>query len=109
MVFVFCILRSDFRLTTLNTFFSEITVLKALIFSSPELKAQDKLTGLRQSVHPSVHTFKHKYFCHHPANHNQISPGASLGLAALGFGPEQIRTHVFMATDSSQRGIMGNM
>ena len=31
------------------------------------------------------------------------------GLAALGFGPDQIRTVVSMATDSSHRVIMGKI
>ena len=31
------------------------------------------------------------------------------GLAALGFGPDQIRTLVSMATDSSHRVIMGKI
>ena len=31
------------------------------------------------------------------------------GLAALGFGPDRIRTLVFMATDSFHRAIMGKL
>ena len=31
------------------------------------------------------------------------------GLAALGFGPDRIRTLVIMATDSSHKVIMGNI
>ena len=31
------------------------------------------------------------------------------GLAALGFGPDRIRTMVFMATDNSHRVIMGKI
>ena len=33
----------------------------------------------------------------------------SEGFAALGFGPDQIRTLVSMATDKSHRDIMGNI
>ena len=42
-------------------------------------------------------------------DHNQISSVASLGrgLAVLGFGPDRIRTLESMATDSSNRVIMG--
>ena len=45
------------------------------------------------------------------ADRNQILSEASLGwgLIALGFGPGNIGTLVSMATNSSHRGIMGEM
>ena len=63
------------------------------------------------SVCAYVHTFRHEYLLDQLANPNQISSKASLGsgLAALGFGPDQIRTLVSMATDSSHRVIMGKI
>ena len=62
-------------------------------------------------VRPSsvvVHNFKHEYLCNQCADHNEILSEASLGWgkAALGFGPDWIKTLVSMATDSSHRVIM---
>ena len=56
-----------------------------------------------------VHTFKLEYLCNHQANCIQILSEAHWGggKAALGFGPDQIRTLVSMTTDSSHRVIMG--
>ena len=62
-------------------------------------------------VRASVHTFKHEYLCNQGGlitmkfyqKHH-----LGVGKAALGFGPERIRTLVSMATDSSLRVIMGN-
>ena len=67
--------------------------------------------SVRASVRPSVHTFKHEYLSDQLTNHYQISSGASLGwgLTVLGFGLDQIKTLVSMATDSSHRVIMGKI
>ena len=63
--------------------------------------------SVRVCVRPCVHTFKHEYLRDQQADYNQILSEASLGWAALGFGADQIRTLVSMATDSSHRVIMG--
>ena len=59
----------------------------------------------------SVNIFKLEYLRNQRANRNEIlsEPSLGLGKAALGFGPDQIGTLVFMATDSSHRVIMGKM
>ena len=64
---------------------------------------------VRPCVRPCVHTFKHKYLRDQQADYNQILSEASLGWgkAALGFGADQVRNLVSMATDSSHRVIMG--
>ena len=70
------------------------------------------MMGLEQSsVRPCVHTFNHEYLGDQLADRNQFLSEPSLGLgkgkAALGFGADQIRTLVSMATDSSYKVIMG--
>ena len=64
---------------------------------------------MRASVRPSVNTFKQEYLCNQLADWNEILSQASLGWGkgSVGFGPDQIRTLVSMATDSSHRVIMG--
>ena len=65
--------------------------------------------SVRPCVRPCVHTFKHEYL----RDSRLITIKFYLkhhwggGKAALGFGADQIRTLVFMATDSSHRVIMG--
>ena len=59
-----------------------------------------------------VNTFKHEYLCNQFANWNEILFEALKhhwggGKASVGFDPDQIRTLVSMATDSSHRVIMG--
>ena len=56
-----------------------------------------------------VHTFEHEYIWDQQANRNQILFEASMGLrkATLGFMPDQIRTLVSMATDSSHWVLIG--
>ena len=85
-----------------------------LLVSSPEPKAQGELIVYQSSRHLSgcVSTFSNSnisatsgpivtkfYLNHHWGG----------GKAALGFGPDRIRTLVSMATDSSHRVIMGKM
>ena len=67
--------------------------------------------SVRPCVRACVHTFKHEYLRDQQADYNQILSEASLGWgkAALGFGADQIKTLVSMATDSSHRVIMGKM
>ena len=59
----------------------------------------------------SVNIFKLEYLRNQWTNRNQILSEATLvgGKAALGFGQDRIRTLVSMATDSSDRDIMGKM
>ena len=92
--------------------------MKTVFFSSPELKAHGELIVYRSSrrlcvcVCVSVFTRSNMnisetrepiatkfYLKHHWVG----------GKDALGFGPDQIRTLVSMATDSSHRVIMGKM
>ena len=88
---------------------------RTALFSSPDPKAHKvslldgTRLGVRASVRACVHTFKHEYLWDQQADYNQILSEASLGWgkAALGFGADQIRTLVSMATDSSHRVIMG--
>ena len=63
------------------------------------------------SVCMSVHTFKHEYLRSQWSDHNQILSVALLGWgkAALGFGPDRIKTLVSMATDSPHKVIMGKI
>ena len=58
-----------------------------------------------------VNIFKLDYLRNHWANRNEIDLNHHWGggKAALGFGPDQIRTLVSTATDSSHRIIMGKM
>ena len=85
-----------------------------ILFSSPEPKAQGELIvwdssrrlSVRASLHPSTLS-NMNISKNQPANHNQISSEASLGWGS--FGPDQIRTLVSMATDSSHRVIMGKI
>ena len=58
-----------------------------------------------------VHTFQHEYLRSQWADHNQILSEASLGgvKAELGFGPDQVRTLVSIATDGSHRVEMGKI
>ena len=62
-------------------------------------------SGVRSSSVVVVHNFKHEYLCNQWADHNEILLEASLGWgkAALGFGPDWIKTLVSMATNSSHR------
>ena len=55
-----------------------------------------------------VHNFKHEYLCNQWANHNEIISEHHWDgrKAALGFGPDRIKTLVSMATDNSHRVIM---
>ena len=79
------------------------------VISWPEPKAQGELIGWELSGCPSV--------CPHFQIQIEISWLMAIkfhqkhnwggGLTALGFGPDQIRTLVSMATDSSHRVIMG--
>ena len=59
------------------------------------------------SIHPHFQTSS----LSQELDQNQISSGALLGVgwgkASLVFGPDLIRTLVYMATDSSHRVIMG--
>ena len=59
----------------------------------------------------AVNIFKLEYLRNQWANHNQfyLKHHWGGGKAALGFGPDRIRTLVSMATDSSPRDIMGKM
>ena len=68
-----------------------------------------ELASVRPLVPACVHTFKHEYLRDQQADYNQILSEVSLGWGkvALGFGADQIRTLVSMATDSSHRVIMG--
>ena len=87
------------------------------IFSSPEPKAQDELIGWDSSPHASVRVCFHRAFTLSNINISETSWPIVIkfhlehhwggGLAALGFGPDRIRTPVSMATDSSHRVIMG--
>ena len=56
-----------------------------------------------------LNIFKHEYLRDQQAYRNQILSEASFGWgkASVGFDPDQIRTLVSMATDSSHRVIMG--
>ena len=77
-------------------------------FSSPEPKTQGELKVWDSSRRPSVHTFINISETSWPTLikfHQKHHLG--WGLAALGFGPDRIRTLVFMATDSSHRVVMG--
>ena len=58
-----------------------------------------------------VHTFKHEYLSNQRTDRNQISTEASLGWekGCIKFGPDRIRTLVSMASDSSDRDIMGKI
>ena len=95
----------DIRMDIFYQFFT-------VIFSSPEPKAQGELIGLDLSWRPFV--------CAFTLSNTNISETSwpivikfylenyqDRGLAALGFGPDRIRTLVSMATDSSHRVIMG--
>ena len=55
-----------------------------------------------------VNIFKHEYLRDQQADRNQILSEASLGWgkSSVGLDPDQIRTLVSMATDSSQKSIM---
>ena len=86
------------------------------IFSSPEPKAQGELIVwdssrrpcMRPYVRPSTLSNMNISETSWPIIikfHQKHHWGG--GLAALGFGPDQIRTLVSMATDSSHRVIMG--
>ena len=90
--------------------------LRLFVFSSPEPKAQGELIVWDSSRRPSVVRASVRP---HLSNMN-ISETSwpfvikfhqkhhwDWGLAALGFGPDRIRTLVSMATDSSHRVIMG--
>ena len=82
------------------------------MFGSHEPKAHKQIQGEPVSVVPSLYnTFKHEYLCNKWADRNQILTDASLDeeFPAIGFGPDQIRTLVSMATDSSHRVIMGKI
>ena len=58
-----------------------------------------------------VNIFKLEYLRNQWANRNKIlsEPSLGMGTAALGFGPDRIRTLVSVATNSSHRVIMGKM
>ena len=60
-------------------------------------------------MHASVNTFKHEYLCNQLADWNEILSEASLGWGkgSVSVDPDWIRTLVSMATDSSDRVIMG--
>ena len=60
-------------------------------------------------VRPCVHTFKHEYLRDQQADTIKfyLKHHWGGGKAALGFGADQIRTLVSMATDISHRVIMG--
>ena len=88
------------------------------IFSSPEPKALGELIGWDSSWCPSVRAS----VCAFTLSDMNISETSRPiiinfhlkhhwggGLAALGFRPDQIRTLVSMATDSSHRVIMGKI
>ena len=55
-----------------------------------------------------VHNFKHQYLCNQWADHNEMLSEHYWdgGKAALGFGPDWIKTLVSMATNSSHKVIM---
>ena len=81
-----------------------------MLFSSPEPKAQGELIIWDSSWRPSVHPHFQTYISETSwpiviKFHQKHHWGG--GLAALGFGPDRIRTLVSMATDSSHRVIMG--
>ena len=65
-------------------------------------------SGVRPLASVVVHNFKHEYLCNQWADRNQILSEAlsRWGKAALSFWPDQIRTLVAMATESSHRVIM---
>ena len=81
-------------------------------FSSQEPKTQDELIGWDSSRHPCLRAFTLSNISISETSrpvvikyHLEHNWGG--GLAALGFGPDQIRTVVSMATDSSHRDIIG--
>ena len=81
------------------------------ILSSPEPKAQGELIVWDSSRRPSV-TLSNMNISETSwpiiiKFHQEHYWGG--GLTALGFGPDQIRTLVSMATDSSHRVIMGKI
>ena len=67
--------------------------------------------SVRASVRSCVNTFKHEYLRNQQADCNQILSEASLvwRKGCIRFWPDRIGTLVYMATDSSQRVIMGRM
>ena len=86
------------------------------LFSSPEPKAQRlaysvpmlRCSSLSSSL-SSFTIFKHEYLRGKQALRNKILSEASLvwGKGCMGFGADQFRTLVSMATDVSHRVIMG--
>ena len=96
------------KFTADTILFREIQCKEMDIFSSPEPKAQDELIGWDSSWRPSVRAFTLSNI-----NISETSWPILIklhldhhwggGLAALGFGPDRIRTLVSMATDSSYR------
>ena len=85
-----------------------------IIYSSPESKALGELIVWDSSRHPSVRPFTLSNI-----NISETSCPIKIkfhlehhwggGLIALGFGQDQIRTLVSMATDSSNRVIKGKI
>ena len=66
---------------------------------------------MRLCVCPCANTFKQEYLGDQRADRNQTLSETLLwwGLPALGFESDRIITLVSMATDSSHRGMMGEM
>ena len=103
--------------TTLSTFTSKVFSRGGFI-SSPEPKALGELIGWDSSLCQSA-SLCIRAFTVSDMNNSETSWPIIIkfhrkhywggGLAALGFGPDRIRTLVSMATNSSHRVIMGKI